>query len=80
MRESGIGAMKMDHALWLATGLTAQPDDIVSTAGRLTREAVPAGLPDQPRRRQDGAASAPDNHQTLLACRKLLAKTVSLLE
>ncbi|MBC9177942.1 hypothetical protein [Pseudoroseomonas ludipueritiae] len=75
--------MKMNHALRVAASQAAQPDDILSVAGRLAGRgpltalcAAPASLP-MPR---PAPPAGPDNLGTLHACQGLLARTIALLE
>jgi hypothetical protein len=70
--------MRMDHALAVAAGQAPGPDQILSVAGRLTREAE-AGTPPQPPRAPAPAAALPGNLATLRACQALLGRTVQLL-
>jgi hypothetical protein len=73
--------MKMDHALRLAAGQAARPDDILSVAGRLAGQGLRASfhaLPATPPSR--APAIGPGNLATLHACQSLLSQTVALLE
>jgi hypothetical protein len=74
--------MKMDHALRLAAAQVAQPDEILSMAGRLSGQGPlaasalpPAGPAAAPR-----PPATPGNVTTLRACQSLLSRTIALLE
>jgi hypothetical protein len=66
--------MQMDHALRVAAGPRTQPDDILSTAGRLLRPEHAPAAPASPRQGQP-----PNNQATLRACHALLNRTIALL-
>jgi hypothetical protein len=66
--------MQMDHALRVAAGPVAEPDDILSTAERLLRPGPAAAS--RPGLR---TGPPPDNQATLRACQDVLKRTLDLL-
>lgn len=77
--------MRMDHALAVAAGLAPGPEQILSAAGRLARDAetgtappvlAPSGLGAMP----PLAATPQNNLSTLRSCQGLLADTLRMLE
>jgi hypothetical protein len=75
--------MKMDHALRLAAAQVAQPDEILSMAGRLSGQGplLPSQLPTATTAMATPAPpDTPGNVMTLRACQSLLSRTIALLE
>jgi hypothetical protein len=75
--------MRMDHALAVAAGQAPGPEQILSVAGRLTRDGEPGPALSVRGSGGMGAlpapAGTPDNLGTLRSCQGLLSRTLQML-